>query len=89
MIQYLNEREIWRIDGRSEIMAAPMSIVVNASAGMFLHAVGAAFRFNGRVVHCGNYSSAASHTSNLPASYQILRVRHRCHLLLASVQPLL
>lgn len=52
-IQYLNEREIWRIDGNSEIVALPMSIVMNASAGKFLHAVGAAFRFNGRVVHCG------------------------------------
>jgi tetratricopeptide (TPR) repeat protein len=55
-IQYLNERDIWRIDGKSEIIAMPLSIVVNASAAKFLHAVGSAFRFNGRVVRCGRHN---------------------------------
>jgi hypothetical protein len=53
---YLNmkELEFWRIEGRSEVVAQPISIVVNASAGKILHAVGPEFRFNGRVVVCGN-----------------------------------
>jgi hypothetical protein len=34
----------------------PLSIVVNASAAKFLHAVGSAFRFNGRVVRCGRHN---------------------------------
>jgi len=50
----VNELEFWRIEGRSEVVAQPMSIVVNASAGKILHAVGPEFRFNGRVVVCGN-----------------------------------
>lgn len=53
-IKYDNALELWKEDGASAVEMLPMSLVVNASAGVILHAVGHSFRFDGRVILCGN-----------------------------------
>ncbi len=53
VIEYMNGLELWRIQGASEVVTWPMSVVLTASAGKILHAVGPSFHFDGDVVLCG------------------------------------
>jgi hypothetical protein len=82
LFEYMNALDLWRVQGRSEVVTSPTPVVFNASAAKYLHAVGPSFRFDGRVVLCGDrpfFTQQVSHFGVFPSQVrQILRVCHRC-----------
>jgi hypothetical protein len=54
LFEYSNALDLWRVQGRSEVVTSPATVALNASAAKYLHAVGPSFRFDGRVVSCGS-----------------------------------
>jgi tetratricopeptide (TPR) repeat protein len=82
LFEYMNALDLWRVQGRSEVVTSPTPVVLNASAAKYLHAVGPSFRFDGRVVLCGDrpfFTQQVSHFGVfLSQVRQILRVCHRC-----------